>query len=101
LSRALRSEHSGSQCHGGAAAGSAQLPTLHDLAFRLPTSVFHLDRRSPFSRSGLFWKLLLAFSAVGVAAILLVAWLFSNAYATLLEREVAHRISAAATLAAD
>jgi two-component system, OmpR family, phosphate regulon sensor histidine kinase PhoR len=67
-------------------------------ACRLPNSAVQVDRRLPFTRSGLFWKLLLTFALLGVTAILLLTWLFSNAYEALLERELAHRISSAATL---
>lgn len=55
------------------------------------------EQRPPFQRAGLFWKLLLAFGVLSVTAILLLTWLFSNAYEALLERESSERISAAAT----
>ena len=57
----------------------------------------HSERRPPFQRAGLFWKLLLAFGVLSVTAILLLTWLFSNAYEALLERELSQRIAAAAT----
>jgi two-component system phosphate regulon sensor histidine kinase PhoR len=41
--------------------------------------------------------LLFAFAALSITAALLLTWLFSNAYETLLERELSQRISAAAT----
>lgn len=61
-----------------------------------PTSL-HSERLPPFQRAGLFWKLLLAFGILSVTAILLLTWLFSNAYEALLERELSQRIAAAAT----
>lgn len=68
---------------------------------RLETITSHRDRHPPFQRSGLFWKLLLAFALLSVTAILLLTWLFSNAYEALLDRELAQRITSAATLASD
>jgi two-component system phosphate regulon sensor histidine kinase PhoR len=59
------------------------------------------ERHAPFQRSVLFWKLLLAFSLLSITAILLLTWLFSNAYEALLERELSQRITAAATMAGD
>lgn len=52
-------------------------------------------------RARLFWKVLVAFSLLSVSAILLLTWLFSNAYEALLEREQVERIRAAATTTGD
>jgi two-component system phosphate regulon sensor histidine kinase PhoR len=48
-------------------------------------------------RVGLFWKLLLSFAAISLAAILALAWIFTSAYETLLEREMNARLRTAAT----
>lgn len=64
---------------------------------RLEPTTLQSERRLPFQRAGLFWKLLLAFGLLSVTAILLLTWLFSNAYEALLERELSQRIAGAAT----
>jgi two-component system, OmpR family, phosphate regulon sensor histidine kinase PhoR len=70
-------------------------------ASRLEPTSPHRDVQPPFPRSGLFWKLLLAFALLSVTAILLLTWLFSNAYEALLEREQSERIESSATAAAE
>jgi two-component system, OmpR family, phosphate regulon sensor histidine kinase PhoR len=54
----------------------------------------------PARRASLFWKLLIAFAALSLTAILLVTALFSNAYESLLTRELDNRLQTVAATAA-
>jgi two-component system phosphate regulon sensor histidine kinase PhoR len=52
-------------------------------------------------RSGLFWKLVFSFVALSVATVAVLAWVFANAYETLLERDLESRLSSVAAPTAE
>ena len=52
----------------------------------------HRDSPRPARRAGLFWKLLLAVSALALLVILVLTWISSTAYRALLERELDSRL---------
>jgi two-component system phosphate regulon sensor histidine kinase PhoR len=52
-------------------------------------------------KPALFWKTLATMAVLSVAAIFILSWVYSVAYAALLERQLAERIRSAAVVAAD
>jgi two-component system phosphate regulon sensor histidine kinase PhoR len=55
------------------------------------------DRPRRVRRARLFWRLLLALAAISVAAFLALAWIFSGAYETLLQRALDERLRVVAS----